>query len=155
MNLFCNENMQYLLCSCANPIFGKIFVPEIWTKIFSANQIAGFFNQPYLQNKPMKQPGFQHVNTNSHKLKVGHKYFGWTWSKIGLNKNSWKSPMKQGLPVFPSCCLSVFLELDHQISLNFGMMLEILMQLCVTEPNFLEKIFLLQEQGKQAKNRVF
>ena len=30
---------------------GKIFVPEIWAKMFSANQIAGYFNQPYLQNK--------------------------------------------------------------------------------------------------------
>ena len=29
-------------------------IPEIWAKMFSANQIAGFFNQPYLQNKSMK-----------------------------------------------------------------------------------------------------
>ena len=33
LNLFCNENL-YLLCSCTNPIFGKIFVSEIWAKIF-------------------------------------------------------------------------------------------------------------------------
>ena len=44
-------NLLCLLCSCANPIFGKIFVPEILAKMFSANQIAEFFNQPYLQNK--------------------------------------------------------------------------------------------------------
>ena len=52
-------------------ISGKIFVPEIWVKIFSANQIAGFFNQPYLQsrNKSRKQPHFLHVNTNLLKLK--------------------------------------------------------------------------------------
>ena len=54
LNFICNENLYYLLCSCTNPIFGKILVHEIWTKIFSANQIAGFFNQPYLQNKSMK-----------------------------------------------------------------------------------------------------
>ena len=42
------------MCSCTNPIFAKMFVPEIWAKMFSANQIAGFFNQPYLQNKSMK-----------------------------------------------------------------------------------------------------
>ena len=54
LNLFCNENLYYLLFSCTNPLFGKILVPEIWTKMFSANQIAGFFNQPYLQNKSMK-----------------------------------------------------------------------------------------------------
>ena len=29
LNLFFNENSDYLLCSCTNPIFGKIFVPEI------------------------------------------------------------------------------------------------------------------------------
>ena len=45
--------------------------------MFSANQNAGFFNQPYLQNKSMKQPDFLHVDTNSHKLKVDQKVLGW------------------------------------------------------------------------------
>ena len=54
LNLIVNGNLCYLLCSSTNPIFGKIFVPETWTKMFSANQIAIFFNQPYLQNKSMK-----------------------------------------------------------------------------------------------------
>ena len=44
--------------------------------MFSVNQIAGFFNQPYLQNKSMKQSDFLHVDTNSHKLKVDQKSFG-------------------------------------------------------------------------------
>ena len=35
---------------------GKIFVSEIWAKMFSVNQIVGFFNEPYLQNKSMKLP---------------------------------------------------------------------------------------------------
>ena len=52
--MFDNENLYYLLSSCTNPILGKILVYEIWTKMFSADQIAGFFNQPYLQNKSMK-----------------------------------------------------------------------------------------------------
>ena len=46
LNLFNNENFYYMLCSCTNPMFEKIFVPEIWAKMFSANQIAQFFNQP-------------------------------------------------------------------------------------------------------------
>ena len=54
LNLIYNESLYYLLCSCTNPIIEKIFVPEIWAKMFSANQIAGLFNQPYLQNKSMK-----------------------------------------------------------------------------------------------------
>ena len=41
--------------------------------MFSANQIAGFFNQPYLQNKSVKQPDFLHVDTNSYKFKVNQK----------------------------------------------------------------------------------
>ena len=53
LNLFYNENLYYLLCFCTNPIFGKILVSEIWPKVFSASQIEGFFNQPYLRNKLM------------------------------------------------------------------------------------------------------
>ena len=51
--------------------------------MFSANQIAGFFNQRHLQNESMKWPDFLHVDANSHKLKVDQNIFGWTWSKIG------------------------------------------------------------------------
>ena len=73
-----------MLCSCINPIFEKIFVPEIWAKMFAANQITGFFNQPYLQNESIKQPVFLHVDTNSHELKVDQNFLGghghkWAW----------------------------------------------------------------------------
>ena len=48
--------------------------------MLSANQIAGFFNQPYPQNKSMNQkkskPDFLHVYTTSHKLKIGQKSLG-------------------------------------------------------------------------------
>ena len=53
LNLIYNENLYYLLCPCTNPI-SENFVSEIWTQMFSANQIAGFFNQPYLHKKLMK-----------------------------------------------------------------------------------------------------
>ena len=79
-----NENLYYLLCYCTSPIFGKIFVPEIWAKIFLANQTAGFFHQPYLQNKSMKYPDFLHVDTISHKVKVYQKFSGWTWLKMDV-----------------------------------------------------------------------
>ena len=82
--LFSNENLYCLLCSCTTPIFGKTFVPEIWTKMFSANQIAGFFNQPYLQNESMKKPHFLHVDTYSHKFKVDRKCSGWPWSYMDV-----------------------------------------------------------------------
>ena len=48
-----------------------------------ANQIAGFLNQPFLQNNWMKQPNILHVDTNSQKLKLIEKFFGWAWSKMG------------------------------------------------------------------------
>ena len=38
--------------------------------MFSVNQITGFFNQPYLQNKSMKYSDFLHVDADSHKLNV-------------------------------------------------------------------------------------
>ena len=58
----------------------EIFSPKIWAKMLSANQIAGFFNQPYPQNKSMNhkksKPDFLHVYTTSHKLKIGQKSLG-------------------------------------------------------------------------------
>ena len=51
-------------------MLGKNLVLKIWTKMLSANQIAGFLNQLYLQNKMIERPDFLHVNTNSWKLKV-------------------------------------------------------------------------------------
>ena len=39
-----------------------MFVPKIWAKIISANQIVGFLYQPYPQNKS----DFLHVDTNSY-----------------------------------------------------------------------------------------
>ena len=50
----------------------------------SVSQIVGFFNQPYLQNKSMKQPDFQLVDTNSHKLKVDQNVYCWAWSEMGV-----------------------------------------------------------------------
>ena len=60
----------------------------IWDKSFSrdiaqnpsANQIAGFLNQEFLQNKLMKQPHFLHIDTSSQKLKVDLKWVQPTWS---------------------------------------------------------------------------
>ena len=49
--LFHNENLCYLLCYCCkNGIFGENVVLEIEVKMLSANQIAGFLNQPFFQN---------------------------------------------------------------------------------------------------------
>ena len=53
-----------------NLMFGEILVPEIWVKMLLANEIAGFLNQLYPQNKIMKNPDFLHADTNSLKLKV-------------------------------------------------------------------------------------
>ena len=66
--------------SWADPIFGKNHVPEI--NVLSANQITGFLNQLFLHKESMKQPHFEHVDTNSQKLKVDWKCFVWAWSKM-------------------------------------------------------------------------
>ena len=52
--------------------------------MFSTNQIAELFNQPYLQIKSLKNPEFLHVDINSHKLKIDQNIFGWTWSEMGV-----------------------------------------------------------------------
>ena len=69
-NLLYNESLQYFLYSCTNLMFGKNLVPEIWAKMLSSNQIKGFLNQLYLQNKMMKKPTFLHIDTDSWKLEV-------------------------------------------------------------------------------------
>ena len=86
LNLSYNENLYYLLCSCINPIFGEIFIPEIRANIFSANQIVRFLNQPYLQSKSSKKPAFLHVYMKSHKLKADQKKFGCAWSKMNVSQ---------------------------------------------------------------------
>ena len=53
--MFCNENILYLLCSCANPITSE----EI-------------------------DENFLHVDANSHKLKVDQNIFEWAWSAIRI-----------------------------------------------------------------------
>ena len=57
--------------------------------MLSANQIAGFSNQPFLQNKSMKQPHFLHVDTNSEKLKVDRKVFSWASPKMSGQSGLW------------------------------------------------------------------
>ena len=52
--------------------------------MLSANEIPGFSNQPFLQNKVMIQPHPLHVDTNSSKLKVDWKFFGWACSKMDV-----------------------------------------------------------------------
>ena len=65
-------------------MFWNFFSPEIWPKIFSTNQIPGFFKQPYIQNNSMKQPDFVCVDTNLHKLKFNQNFLGWVWPKMGV-----------------------------------------------------------------------
>ena len=50
LNLVYEESSYYLLYSCTNPIRGKNLVPEIWAKMLSVNQTAGFLNRLYLQH---------------------------------------------------------------------------------------------------------
>ena len=46
--------------------------------MFSANEIAGFFNQAYIQSKSMKYPDFFHVDTSSHNLKFDQEMPVWS-----------------------------------------------------------------------------
>ena len=57
LNLVYKESLYYLLYSCTNSISGKNLIP--------ANQITGYLNQLYLQNKTMKKPDLMHADTDS------------------------------------------------------------------------------------------
>ena len=72
--------ISVICCFCTNPIFGKNFVPKIKAKMFSANQIAGFLNQPVFQKKVTKQPN---VLIEIHKNQKMIKKF-LAWSKMGV-----------------------------------------------------------------------
>ena len=65
LNLIYKKSLYYLKYSCTNFILGKNLVHEIWTEMLLSNQIAGFLNCLYLQNKMMKKPGFLYVDTES------------------------------------------------------------------------------------------
>ena len=104
-----NRSVYYFLCFCTSAIFEKIFVPEIWAKMFWVNQIVGFFYQLYLQNKSMKS--------------------------IRL-----------------SCRLSgCFLGITSLGFLNFVLVVETLIKLFLTEPDFLENFFVpkIGEMGQK------
>ena len=63
-----------------NLIFGKILVLGKlgkWVKMLVVNEIAGFLNQLYYQNKIMKNTDLLHVYTNLLKVKVDWKILGW------------------------------------------------------------------------------
>ena len=79
LNLVYKESSYYLLYSYTNSILGKNLVPEMWGKILSANQIAGFLDGVYIQNKMMKKPDFLHVDKDSWKLKGNWKILEWVW----------------------------------------------------------------------------
>ena len=68
------------ICSLMKVYIFAVFLYKsyIWEKScswdicekLSANQIAGFLNEPFLLNKSIKQLVFLHVDTNAQKLKV-------------------------------------------------------------------------------------
>ena len=60
-------------------------------------------------------------------------------------------PRKIG-SVHPSLCPSVFLKLDHQIFLNYGMVQESQLTLCVTEPDFYRKTSFAPSLRKTCQN---
>ena len=87
LNLFYNEHLLHLLCSCINPILGKTLFPDIWAKMFSANQISGFSNQPYLQNKSMNFCMLIRIHINWKVIKIFLVGCGqrWVWPVLSQN----------------------------------------------------------------------
>ena len=81
-NFYWISSIMKIYIICCVPAWK--FLHEIWAKMFSGNQIAGFFNQSYIQNKWLKWPDFLHVDANSHELTVDQNILGghgqkWVW----------------------------------------------------------------------------
>ena len=55
--------------------------------MLSANQIAVFFKSTISYEKIDKTASFLNADTNSEKLKVVWKFFGWAWSKYGFGQS--------------------------------------------------------------------
>ena len=84
LNLVNNESVYYFLCYCKNTICMENVVHEIWAKMLLANQIAGFLNELYFQNKWIKQRIFYSLIQIHEILKVDLKDFQQAWAKIGV-----------------------------------------------------------------------
>ena len=78
--MFYNENVYCLLSSSTNPVFGKNLFPELWPKMLSANQIASFLNELFLQSKLVKNLIFSMlIQIHLHGQKNGYDQSGlWT-----------------------------------------------------------------------------
>ena len=81
LNFLYDEIWYYLLCSCTNPILENFCSWDMDQSVLRQSECT-IFNQPYLQNKSMKQPDFLLADISSYKLKVDQKLFGWTSSKM-------------------------------------------------------------------------
>ena len=66
------------------PIFGTNPIREIWAKMLSANQITGFLNQLYIQNKFDEIVWFLHADKSFSWFLHADKLFWWLWSKISV-----------------------------------------------------------------------
>ena len=58
LNLIYNRNLYYLLCSCTNPIFGKVFVPEIWPKCSQPMRLQDFLINYISRTNQWNSPSF-------------------------------------------------------------------------------------------------
>ena len=73
--VFLGNNLKWKLYCCwyftTNPISGKILVLELWAKMLSVNQIAGFFKMQYLKKEVDDEVYFWHVDKHQSLPQVG------------------------------------------------------------------------------------
>ena len=91
LNLFYNEHLYWLLCSCTNTIFGKIFVPEIWAKCSQPITLQNFLINYISRTNQWKSLIFLHVDTNAYKLKVNQNFLNGHDQKWAFPVWSWDS----------------------------------------------------------------
>ena len=135
--------------------------------MLSFNQVAVFFDHQYIWNKSIEQSVLDvlHRDSQVKKITCGSTTVGWLWpSAPNYIQAHWtpscshKGPIKYGLSILPSFFPSFHLSrcflgiVSLFFFLNFGMVLESHVKLCMTEPDFLGNFFLLPKLGKWAQN---
>ena len=87
LNLVYKESSNYLLYYCTNVILGKNLVLEIWAKMLSASQIAGFLNRlMYISRRKWWKSLFfcMLIQIHGNQKLIENYWDGQKWPKIGF-----------------------------------------------------------------------
>ena len=83
----CSIVKIYITCcvTAQTPYLGKFLFLRCGPKCYQPIRLQDFLIN-HISRTDQWNSLFLHVDANSHKLKVDHKIFGWTWSEMGVTR---------------------------------------------------------------------